>query len=173
MMIALSGRATNLAVAVILAASATAMGATAWANQAAKPKNCSTISGLTDMSYLTVTESASPDLNPGDTIADHDVITDSAGRKIGIGSGSIVLYTDPGDGTMRESFAAWGDFDGGSFFGFVTLSVANAAFGEPINLPVSGIGGGYLGKSGTYQLRLYKRIDSSLSQFTANLTMCG
>ena len=169
----LSRRSTVIVVAVLLAVGGGTAAGVAASTGGNAPKVCRTLSGLTNASQQSVHQFAPPSLNAGDTIIDHDVVTDSTGRRVGTATNAIMVYTDTSTGKPSESLAAWGSFTDGSFYGHAFVTVAQAQANAPVDVPVVGTSGKYLGSSGTYRLQLHQTAVSTLIQVASSLTLCG
>ncbi|ASW55699.1 hypothetical protein [Plantactinospora sp. KBS50] len=169
-------RLAALLSAVVLAGTATAVlgGSAASAFPTGHTNRCSVTTDLTDQSYLTKHDGREPGTTDGDTVVFHDEVFNTAGDLVVTGEGTALVYTNPQDGTLWEWLAVTVQMpSGGTFFGTVPISIADAVAGNPQTIPLVGSSGDMLGKTGLWKFSLLGYTNPTLSLFDVTLTICG
>ncbi|WFE39903.1 hypothetical protein [Micromonospora sp. WMMD998] len=169
-------RLTALLSTIVLGGAATAVlgGSAASAVPAAHPRPCVVTADLTDQSHLTKHDGRAPGTTDGDTVVYHDDVYNAAGELVVTGEGTALVYTNPVDGTLWEWLAVTVQMpSGGTLFGTVPISIADAVAGKPQTIPLIGTAGDTLGKTGSWKFSLRGYTNVNLSIFDVTLTICG
>ncbi|GAB3844979.1 hypothetical protein ACFPIJ_26350 [Dactylosporangium cerinum] len=166
-------RLAALLSAVVLGSAATAvLGGSA--ASAVPAWQCTVTAGLTDQSHLTKHDGRAPGTTDGDAVVYHDDVYDASGALAVTGEGTALVYTNPTDGTLWEWLAVTVQMpSGGTFFGTVPVSIADAVAGKPQTIPLVGSAGDMLGKTGSWKFSLRGYTNQYLSIFDVTLTICG
>jgi hypothetical protein len=169
-------RIAALLSALVLVGATTAVlgGSVASAEPASYAKRCSVTAGLADKSHLTKHDGRAPGTSDGDSVVYHDDAYDASGAVAFTGEGTALVYTSPNDGTLWEWLAVTVQApSGGTLFGTVPISIADAVAGKPQTIPLVGTAGDMVGKTGSWKFSLVGYTNPNLSNFDVTVTICG
>jgi hypothetical protein len=163
-MIAIPKRRRKIAVAVsALAATTILVGAgpttAATTTAGASPAHKARCISFDYIEPTTIVASNVPLTDPtpaiGTQIALLDHINDASGNQVGSSIAAVdILYTNPADGHLMEYSSETMNFPDGSLFSGGTYDRPSILAKDWVSAPISGIGGIYLGYSGTFYWRV-------------------